>query len=77
VSERYGLPFMPTTYRIDREGMIVGQTAGPKAWDSAETTALLLSLIHQPQGSRSGCGWPTVRAGGKGRCRRSTYPFGA
>ncbi len=52
MSERYGLPFMPTTYRIDREGMIVGQTVGPKAWDSAETTALLLFLIHQPQGSR-------------------------
>jgi copper chaperone CopZ len=52
VSERYGLPFMPSPYLLDREGMIVGQTVGPKAWDSAEAKALPLSLIHQPQGSR-------------------------
>jgi copper chaperone CopZ len=52
VSRRYGLPFLPGTYRIDREGMIAGQTVGPKAWDSEEAKALLLSPIQQPQGSR-------------------------
>jgi copper chaperone CopZ len=43
---------MPTTYRIDREGRIVGQTVGPNAWDSEKAEALLLSLMHRPQGSR-------------------------
>ena len=52
MSRRYGVPFMPSPYRIDREGMIVGQTVGPNAWDSAEAKAPPLSLIHQPQGSR-------------------------
>jgi hypothetical protein len=29
---------------------MVGRTVGPKAWDSEDAKALLLSIIHQPQG---------------------------
>jgi len=47
VSERYGVQFIPTTYLIDRAGMIVGRAVGPKAWDSQEAKALMLSLIDQ------------------------------
>jgi copper chaperone CopZ len=52
VNRRYGVPFTPTTFLIDRKGMIVGHTMGPKAWDSAQAKAFLLSRIQQPQGSR-------------------------
>lgn len=48
VSERYGVQFIPTTYLIDRAGMIVGRAVGPKAWDSQEAKELMLSLIDQP-----------------------------
>jgi hypothetical protein len=35
---------------LDREDMMVGQTVGPKAWDSDEAKALMLSLINPSQG---------------------------
>jgi hypothetical protein len=41
---------MPSTYLIDCEGVIVGQTIGPKAWNSGTATELLMSLINRPQG---------------------------
>jgi hypothetical protein len=50
VSERYGVQFIPTTYRIDGAGRMVGRTVGPKAWNSEEAKDLMLSLIDQPQG---------------------------
>ena len=50
VSEPYGVQFIPTTYLIDREGRMMGRTAGPNAWDSDTATELLMSLINQPQG---------------------------
>jgi hypothetical protein len=38
---------LPTTYLLDREGQIIGQVIGARAWDSEDAKAYFRQLLTQ------------------------------
>lgn len=47
ISSLYGIRGLPTTYIIDREGMIIGKAVGPIDWSSQESIQLFQSLLKK------------------------------
>ncbi len=47
ISSLYGIVGLPTTYIIDREGMIIGKAVGPRDWSSQESKQLFQSLLRK------------------------------
>ncbi len=45
VASAYGVRALPTTYLVDREGRIIGQSIGGRAWDSADAKAYFQQLL--------------------------------
>ena len=45
VSHAYNISTTPTVYLIGRDGKFVGKAVGPKAWTSAQSSALLEALL--------------------------------
>lgn len=43
----YGVPGVPTTFFINREGKAVGGVVGPREWDSKEAYGLIEQLLSQ------------------------------
>ena len=43
----YGVRGLPTTYLLDREGQIIGQVIGARAWDSEDAKAYFRQLLTQ------------------------------
>jgi thiol-disulfide isomerase/thioredoxin len=46
VSRRYGITAFPTTYIIDREGLIVSRIVGSINWDTPEISAAFAALLE-------------------------------
>lgn len=49
VSDAYGVVALPTTFIIDREGVIIEVVRGGAEWDDAETVAYFEELIKKKQ----------------------------
>ena len=47
ISFLYGIRGLPSTYIIDREGMIIGKAVGPRDWSSQESIQLFQSLLKK------------------------------
>ncbi|UCB44943.1 MAG: TlpA family protein disulfide reductase [Spirochaetota bacterium] len=47
VTSQYGVTFIPTTYIINPEGMVVGWAVGPRQWASMESINLMRSLMSE------------------------------
>ncbi len=47
ISSLYGIVGLPSTYIIDREGMIIGKAVGPRDWSSQESIRLFQSLLKK------------------------------
>jgi peroxiredoxin len=45
--DHYAGPMLPVSYLIDRRGIIVEIVAGPRAWDSPDTQAMILKLLKK------------------------------
>ncbi|MDR2185584.1 MAG: TlpA family protein disulfide reductase [Treponema sp.] len=46
VSRRYGITAFPTTYIIDREGLIISRIVGSIDWDTPEISAAFAALLE-------------------------------
>lgn len=46
VSAAFGVRGLPTTVLVDRQGRLVGRAVGPRAWDSAESVALVRQILE-------------------------------
>ncbi|MGQ0556554.1 MAG: TlpA family protein disulfide reductase [Nitrospiraceae bacterium] len=46
VSAAFGVRGLPTTVLIDQQGRLVGRAVGPRAWDSAESVALVRQILE-------------------------------
>ncbi len=47
VGERYGVRALPTTYLLDRHGLVVARAVGGREWDRPETLAVLQDLLRE------------------------------
>ena len=47
ISFLYGIRGLPSTYIIDREGMIIGKAVGPRDWASQDALQLFQSLLKK------------------------------
>ncbi len=46
VSAAFAVRGLPTTVLIDRQNRLVGRAVGPRAWDSAESVALVRQILE-------------------------------
>jgi thiol-disulfide isomerase/thioredoxin len=49
ISNRYGIRSIPTTFIIDREGLILASTVGGRNWDTPEIFAAFETLLKNGQ----------------------------
>ena len=46
VADAYGVRALPSSFVIDRDGMLAGVALGPRAWDAAAANGLVLAMLR-------------------------------